>query len=64
MTKENEIDLTNIENVKTRLKELSEQYKILTDDFLKKSFQLSLCREQINYCLELIALLEDTEGAV
>lgn len=55
---EKELDFNNLEDVKKKLKELSENYKSLTDDFLKKSFQLSLCREQINYCLELIALLE------
>lgn len=57
-------NITSIEAAKMKLKELSEDYKKLTDELLKKSYEVAICREQINNCLELIAAFKSQEETV
>lgn len=52
-------DITSKESAQIKLKELSEEYKKLADELLKKSYQVAIVREQINYCMELIAAFSD-----
>lgn len=54
-------NITSIDSAKLKLKELSEDYKQLTDDLLKKSYEVAIVREQINNCLELIAAFKTQE---
>lgn len=56
-----DIKITSSESAKNKLKELSDDYKKLTDELLKKSYEVAICREQINNCLELIASLQERE---
>lgn len=55
-------NITSIELAKIKLKELSEDYKNLTDELLKKSYEVAIVREQINNCLELIAAFKNQES--
>ncbi len=54
-------NITSIDSAKLKLKELSEDYKQLTDELLKKSYEVAIVREQINNCLELIAAFKSQE---
>lgn len=57
-------NITSVESAKKKLQELSEDYKELTDDLLKKSYEVAICREQINNCLELIAAFNSQKETV
>lgn len=51
--------LTDPENIKKKLEELSELYKKLVDELLTKTYETKIVREQINYCLELLSIIEE-----
>lgn len=55
-------NITSKESAQIKLKELSEEYKQLADELLKKSYQVAIVREQINYCMELIAAFNDQDN--
>lgn len=51
--------LADPENIKKKLEELSELYKKLADELLVKTYETKIVREQINYCLELLSIIEE-----
>ena len=54
-------NITSVESANLKLKELSEDYKKLADELLKKSYEIAIVREQINNCLELIVAFKKQE---
>lgn len=54
----NSEDITSQDLAKKKLKILEQEYKDASDEVLKKLYELSIIRQQINDCLELISAFE------
>ncbi len=58
--KMNSDEITSQDLAKKKLQTLEVEYKEASDEVLKKLYELSIIRQQINDCLELISAFESS----